>query len=84
MPDTPNTIDLTRWIPHDYAIPTWHAVLVKIVPALLKHGTRRGQDDALDTLREAARKLEMFQRFVDSDDRVLRMLQDFQQQEAAR
>lgn len=75
MPDTPDTIDLT---------PTWHAVLVQIVPALLKHGTPEGQDGAIDTLRDAARKLDLLSRWIDSDDRALRMFQDFQQQEAAR
>jgi len=35
-------------------------------------------------LEDAASKLDLLSRFIDSDDRVLRMLQDFQQQEAAR
>ena len=75
MPDTPEYIDLT---------PTWTAVLTYIVPIGFDNGDAESRRLALDTLRDAARKLDMLQRFIDSDDRVLRMLQDFQQQEAAR
>jgi|DEB0MinimDraft_10_1074344.scaffolds.fasta_scaffold552019_1 hypothetical protein len=63
--------------------PTWEAVLTRIVPAGLAHGNRDGREAAMAALLDAARKLDMLQRFIDSDDRVLRMLQDFQQQEAA-
>ena len=64
--------------------PTWDAVLVQIVPALLTNGNRDAYDGGIAALKDAARKLDMLQRFVDSDDRVLRMLQEFQEQEAAR
>ena len=58
--------------------PTWRAALCHIVPAALAgHDNREGREAALDVLEDAASKLDLFQRFVDSDDRVLRMLQDF-------
>jgi hypothetical protein len=61
--------------------PTWHAALCHIVPAAIENG---GRDAAIEVLEDAASKLDLLSRFIDSDDRVLRMLQDFQQQEAAR
>ena len=61
--------------------PTWHAALCHIVPAAIENG---GRDSAIEVLEDAASKLDLLSRFIDSDDRVLRMLQEFQQQEAAR
>lgn len=72
MPDTPQTVNIA---------PTWHAALVHIVPMAFENG---GRDAAIPVLEDAARKLDLLSRFIDSDDRVLRMFQDFQQQEAAR
>ena len=70
-----DTIDIT---------PTWDAVLVTIVPALLTNGNRDSYDGGIAALKDAARKLDLLSRFIDSDDRALRMFQEFQQQEAAR
>jgi hypothetical protein len=65
--------------------PTWHAALCHIVPAALAgHDGREAREAAIEVLEDAANKLDMLSRFIDSDDRVLRMFQDFQQQEAAR
>lgn len=62
---------------------TWTAALTIYVPIGFDNGDAESRTLALETLQDAAQKLEMFQRFIDSDDRVLRMLQDFQRQEAA-
>ena len=61
--------------------PTWHAALVHIVPMAFENG---GRDAAIPVLEDAARKLDLLSRWIDSDDRALRMFQDFQRQEAAR
>jgi hypothetical protein len=66
-----NTIDIT---------PSWTRALVRIA---IEGSTPESRNAAAEILDDAFRKLEMLQRFVDSDDRVLRMLQEFQQQEAA-
>lgn len=63
---------------------TWTAALTYFVPIGFDNGDAESRTLALDTLQDAAKKLEMFKRFIDSDDRVLQMLQDFQQQEATR
>jgi hypothetical protein len=68
-----DTIDLT---------PTWESVLTRIVPLGLAHGNHDGREAAMAALLDAARKLDMLSRFIDSDDRVLRLLQEFQQQES--
>ena len=46
---------------------SWDDVLCAIVPMLLSNGTKQGREDAMEILRDAARKLEHARRILDDN-----------------